>query len=119
MSIIDKIKLHCKNGGLFPVEPWFPGDALERGMFISAEIHQMLELHADDSSSWGKMAARMDTFVSGRRLSVGAKPANMMCRLRPEKKLGCLDNKGGKPKARYSGVRAICRKGFIYWFNME
>ncbi len=75
-DIIDHIKSHCRDGLLFPVDPWVPGDPIVRGLYVSAEIYSMLEgehKNVLQEQQWESARAIMDNYVSGRIMSVGDK----------------------------------------------
>lgn len=72
-DIITVIKEKCQQGELFPIEPLLATDPIVRGLYVSAEIHKMLNEYEAQSRAWGTARAIMDDFVSGKLVSVGHK----------------------------------------------
>lgn len=85
MSIIEIIRERCSEGELFPVNPLLSSDPISRGLFVTAEVHQMLSDNMDSDPVWGRTRAVMDTFVSGRLISVGHKKTHLMAQMKPRK----------------------------------
>lgn len=77
-DIISIIKMRCAEGQLFPIEPLVSSDEIIRGLYVSAEIKQMLDDHEAQDSAWGTARAIMDDFVSGKLISVGHRKNSRM-----------------------------------------
>lgn len=80
-NIIPLIETRCKEGLLFPINPPINSDRIVRHLYVTADIKQNLDKHADASTSWGTTKGIMDSFVSGNLISVGNKKRSMMALL--------------------------------------
>ncbi|GEM_PF-1119440 len=104
-EIIKLIKEYCDNGSLFPMEPQIPSDPILRSLYVSAGINQMLIgpwENQKQEEEWGAARAIMDSFVSGRIISVpkpgtNNKSRHQMAQLEPEQD-GIWEIRTTKPK---------------------
>jgi len=70
MSIEEIIRFRCGDGTLYPINPSVSSDPIIRGLYVSADIHDHLIGQESLEVPWGLARSIMDTFVSGKLISV-------------------------------------------------